>query len=445
MNDRISRLLAAAGLAAALPALGQAPAPPGPEALTVRRAAELALERAPHLASTRAAREESDAEASLARDAFHPSAWFTSTPGYTYGLPSTVAGRVPAVAGVEIRQTLYDPARRSGALQAEAAAAGVDAALERACRETVEAAVGAYARCFMDQDRIASARRRVDAAEAIVERVEALTQEGRRTELELERAKLQAARARLKLLNAESDRDLDQLELKRLIGWPGSSPLILAGDPDGVIPELQAAENLAATRAADPELSSLGREVELLRRSVKLESKRFGPIIEAAAQYQRLAKFNDYDKYYLTFTPDNVSIGVTIGIPLWTGGRYGDGVRRARARLEHAEAQLRSRESDLEITVRRAEAAVARSIAEKSLSRRSQGIAEQDLSTLQLLVREGRSELSDLDERELALADADEEAARAELGSVLERVRLLALRGDLSRALLGFDPPCAAP
>ena len=74
----------------------------------------------------------------------------------------------------------------------------------------------------------------MEAAEAIRKRVEALASEGRRTELDLERARLQAARARQKVLNAESDRDLDVLELKRLIGWPGSTPLTLAGDPDGI-------------------------------------------------------------------------------------------------------------------------------------------------------------------------------------------------------------------
>ncbi len=42
----------------------------------------------------------------------------------------------------------------------------------------------------------------------------------------------------------------------------------------------------------------------------------------------------------------------------------------------------------------------------------------------------------------MALADADEEAARASLDSLLERVRLLSLRGELATALLGVDPPC---
>ena len=446
MNNRISRVLVrmgvGLGLAVAGPAFAQTAAT---EPLTLQRAVQLALERAPQLAAVRAASEGERASAELAGDVFHPSAWLSTTPGYTYGLPGLVAGRVPAIAGVEIRQTIYDPTRRSEALQAEASASSMEGALERSCQETIEKTIAVYARCWADQSLADAARRRLEAAETIRKRVEALAQEGRRTELDLERARLQAARAKQKLLNAESDRDLDVLELKRLIGWPGSAPLVVAGDPDGTIPELPAGENLSAARAADPELKSLGREIELLGRSASLESKRWAPVIEASAQYQRLAKFNDYDKYYVTFTPDTVAVGVSIGIPLWTGGRFTDAARRARARLEHAEAQRAARESSLEMAVRRSEADVARSTAEKSLSRRSQGIAEQALSASQLLVREGRSELSELDERQMALADADEESVRAGLDSLLERARLLSLRGELARTLLGADPPCLLP
>jgi outer membrane protein TolC len=448
MNSRSIRIrivaLVLLGLAVALGAQAQVAAP-APEPLTLRRAVELALARAPGLAAARAAREEGAASADLAKDAFQPSAYFSTTPGYTYGLPTLVAGQVPALFAVELLQPVYDRTRRSAALQAEASASALDASLVQSCRATMEAAVGAYARSYLDSTRVDAARRRLDAAEAIARRVTALFEEGRRSELEVEQATLEAARARQKLLNAESDRDLGELELKRLIGWPGSAPLRLAGDPDAVVPELAAGENLAAVRAADPELASLEREVALLGRSVHLESTRWSPTVVASASYRRLAKFNNYDDYYLNFTPDSVAVGVSIALPLWTGGRFEDARRQARARFDRAEAELRTREGDLEMAVRRAEAAVARSMAERSLSRRARGIADRTRSAEELLVREGRSELVDLDEREMALADADDEAARANLESLLERVRLLSLRGELGPALLGSEPSCVAP
>ncbi len=440
---RIARIVLF-GMAFPLGARAQTPAPE-PEPLTLRRAVELALARAPSLAVARAAREEGAASAELARDAFSPSAYFSTTPGYTFGLPTLIAGHVPSIFGVEIQKPIFDPMRRSAALRAEASASSLEASLALSCRATVEAAVGAYGRSYLDRARVEAARRRLDAADAIARRVTALFEEGRRSELELEQATLQAARARQKLLNAESDRDLGELELKRLIGWPGSAPLHLAGDPEAVVPELTASENFEAVRSADPELASLEREVALLAKSADIESKRWMPTVVASAAYRRLAKFNNYDDYYLTFTPDSVAVGVSVIVPIWTGGRFEDEQREARARFDRAEADLRTREGDIEMAVRRAEAAVARSMAERSISRRARGIADRTKSAEELLVREGRSELVELDEREMALADADDEAAQASLASLLERAHLLSLRGELGAALLGAEPPCAAP
>lgn len=441
MNSRwISRIvLVVLAVAAASPGRGQAP---GAEGLTLSKAVALALERAPQMAASRAARAEGTASANLARDAFHPYAFVSTSPGYTYGLPGQVVGQVPAIASVEIRQTIYDAGRRSAQYQSEASASALDAALEQTCRSTVEATVASYARTYLDAALVDAARRRFAAAEAMAGRVQALFDEGRRTELDVERAALQAARARQKVLDAESDRDLSELELKRLIGWPGSSPLRLAGDPDAVIPELKETENLPAALAADPTLQSLGRELQLLGKSAELESKRWLPVIAASAQYQRLAKFNNYDDYYVSFNPDSVAIGVSVMLPVWTGGRFEDGRSQARARLDRAEADMRARQSDVAMSVRRTEAAAARAIAEKSLSRRARGIADQSRSAEEMLVREGRSEPTALDERDMALADSDEEAARASLDAVLERVRLLSLRGELATALLGSEPPC---
>jgi outer membrane protein TolC len=210
------------------------------------------------------------------------------------------------------------------------------------------------------------------------------------------------------------------------------------------VPELNARENLESVRAADPELASLHREVALLGNSVNIESKRWMPTVVASASYRRLAKFNNYDDYYQNFTPDSVAVGVSVIVPIWTGGRFEDGKRQAMARFDRAEADLRTRESDIDMAVRRAEAAVARSMAEKSISRRARGIADRTRSAEELMVREGRSELVDLDQREMELADADEETAQANLASLLERARLLSLRGELGTALLGAEPVCSA-
>jgi outer membrane protein TolC len=259
--------------------------------------------------------------------------------------------------------------------------------------------------------------------------------------MDVERAKLAAARAKQKLLNAESDRDLDGLELKRLIGWPATAPLRLSSETESALRDEAEADNLTVAKKTDPQLKSLDRQIELLGQSARLAAKRW-PTVEASVQYQRLPSY--YAKYYSSFNENNFSVGVSLAIPIWAGGRLDDTEAKAHASVLRAEAEREAREADLEIAVRRAEATAARAEAEHSLARRSQGIAEQDVTAAEALAREGRGEAGAVDDRRLQLADADEESAKTALAALEERTNLLFLRGDLARAVLGEEPPCAA-
>jgi outer membrane protein len=448
MNDRRAlpssrpvAILFAVALSAAALARGQT-APGETAPLTLRRAAELALVHAPQLAAQRAAREEGSASARVAADALRPSVWLSTTPGYSSGLPVAVAGSVPAYGALTVRQTIYDPMRKYDVLQAEAHTADLEGVVESGCADTVRATVRAYARSWTDERQADAARRRLAAAETAQQRMVDLFEAGRVTEMDVERAKLASARAKQKLLNAESDRELDGLELKRLIGWPANAPLRLSSETESALRDDAEADSLAVAKTADPQLKALGRQIELLGESARLASKRW-PTIEASVQYQRLPEY--YSKYYNSFNENNFSVGVSLAIPIWSGGRLHDTEAKAHASVLRAEAEREARESDLEIAVRRAEAGVARAEAEHSIARRSQGIAERDLSAAEALAREGRSEAGAVEDRRLQLADADEESAKTALAALEERTDLLFLRGDLAHAVLGEEPPCALP
>lgn len=426
-------------------AFGQtAPASPVLKAVTLRQAAELALAKAPELAVSRASAEEAAAAAELARDAFHPEAFVTTTPGYATGLPVAVAGRVPAIAGIEIHQTLYNPARRAEALQAGAQAAGLAGALENSRREALRSVVSAYARYWADEGLLDCARRRLTAQESLLRRVTALEREGRQTVLEVERAALKVARAKQKLLNSESDRDLDQLELRRWIGWSASQPVLLAEDPLSVVPEPAASDTFAAARAADPGLHALSLQRNAAERAARLQARAFAPVLEAEAQYSRLTRANRFDEFYAKFKADDFSVGVSVAVPLWTGNRRLAGASRARAHLAQVEGERQLRESNLETLARQAESELSLAGAERSLALRSQSVAQEALRQARLRAQEGRGEADDIEQSEMALADADEEVTKSALELVRARARLLTLRGELSAILAPAETSRAA-
>jgi len=443
MNDRRpsfcrSGLLALALLVAALGPPARADAP---EALTMARAVGLGLAHAPDVAVAFATDAEASASARLAADASHPEAWLTTTPGYSQGLPAAVSGRLPALAGVEVRQNLYDPARRADALEAQARRSLSRAGVETSKSATAQAVVLAYARCWADESLVADADRRLEVSVRLLERTEALRREGRATSLDVEKAALQEAQARQARLDRVSDRDLDQLELRRLIGWAPNVPLLLEGDPLASLPDVGPEDDVSLARASDPERRGLEEAVQAFEGAETLRGRSWAPVVDIAAQYSRLVRYRGYEEFYRAFKADNWAVGLSVVLPLWTGGRTADALARSRASRERLVAQHRSREAQLELLMRRTEATFGRAVARLSLSRRAQGVAEEELRVARALAEEGRAGLADVDARDVAVADAGDEVVRARSELLAARVQVMSLRGELVSAALRPAPP----
>ena len=429
MNRTISSTL----LVAALGAAGARPCPAqNAEPVTLRSAVAAALARSPGVAAAAAAHDESAAGARLARDAFHPEASLVATPGYASGIPVFVAGQVPAAAGIDLRQTLYDPSARSDALAAEAAGAARSGDVDAARSDTARAVVALYARCRTDRAVADAAARRIEAAQALAGHAEALRREGRQTDLDVERASLALARARQKALDAASDADLDLRELKLSIGISPAREIVLVDDPAAVLP-VEAPDRDAAIEA-DPALRALERQAEILDAVRQARARPLAPVVAAEAQYWRLSE--RYSKYYLSFKADDWSVGVAVALPVFSGGRLAEERARSESAWRRAAEQARDRREALGLQLARAEAAAVRAESSAALARRARGVAEGALSAAEALAREGRGDADAPLLRREELADADDALADAGRAVAAARADFLAAANRLLPALV---------
>ena len=419
-------VLLAAGIAAGAQAQN-APAP-----LTLRRALEMALARSPEVAVARADAEIAGASERIAWSRWGPEAYASTNPGYTTGLPVMVAGQVPSLFAFAVRQSIYDPSLRAGSLGARAEAEERRSAFEHVSVETARAVVLAWGRAASDVALLAGARRALEAQETIARRVSSLAAEGRVTPLEAETAALDVARAKQKLLDRTFAKDIDELELKRLLDWPADQTLTIADEPAGGLPSPPPSGNLEAARAGDPETRALEREIEALRLAAQARSRVFQPTVLAEAQYLRLASYNHFEDYFRRFKENDFSIAVSISVPVWAGGRTREMAAEARSRVSRAEAALKLRSRDLELSVRRAEADLARADAAAGVSRSAEALARERARVATALAAEGRGEPNGAELADVALARAQEELANASQGVLAARVALLALRGELT-------------
>jgi outer membrane protein len=420
------QLLAAAAVAIASAAAAQTPPP-----LTIQQAIAMAVDRSPDIAAARAAQREAAASADLARSAFRPAATVSTTPGYATGLPVAILGSVPAIASVEAHETLYDNFVRSDALSAAAQADARAIDIENATRQTAEAAAQAYARYAADRTIVANARGRIAAMRAELARVAALVTEGRATQLDADRAQLQVDRAENQTAAAGRASDVDEARLRQLTGWstPGAIPVATATLD---VPAGTTDDHLAAAAAHDLEMRSLDRQLSILRQSVSILRRPFQPSIQAQTQYSRL--FGRYSRFYREFKTDDFSIGASIVIPIWTGGRRAASIERVNAQLQRLEAQRASRQAAIENAVRAAESDLNAAQGELRIALRAKAIAEESLRIGKLLAQEGRGEPNGVTASEVELTDANDEIARAELHVSAATARILSLRGELNVA-----------
>jgi outer membrane protein len=190
--------------------------------------------------------------------------------------------------------------------------------------------------------------------------------------------------------------------------------------------------SLPIAQVTDPELRSLDSRIDALQRAVTIEHRLFKPTIAAQIQYSRL--FDRYGRYYLNFKPDDFAAGATVTLPIWTGGRRAAAAARVNAQLQQLLAQRDVRRSELEVTLHEAEADLGQAVAETALAERTHAIAQESLRLAEQLAKEGRGEANDVPLAQIALADAEDEAASARAHRIAAESRLVILRGDLPHA-----------
>ena len=437
MND--GRIGAAAALLALLLDTGVA-AGEGPATLTLRSAVERALARDPAFLAAGSAAAEASEGLKMARSVFGPQFVLTSTPGVTSGLPLTVAGEPPAAAGARLRLTLWDPALKENEAFAFGRSAGSAGRLESARRETIRRTVAAYARLHAAGGRVESARRRLAAREALHARIEALGREGRASALDVERSALDLARARHGVVVAETGRELAAVDLRIATGLPEGAALVLGDDPLGALPETGEGDAVSAALAADPELKALGEESGAAARAAELADRWFRPQVIAEARYLYVPPYYNYDQYYLKVDTNTASAGVSVIIPVLTGGLDTARAAQARAKEERAKEQRRAREIDVARAARATSAEADLAGREVELARKGLAVAREALRVAEARAREGRGEPDGVPRAELEVADAEDALSRAVESLTGARLALLSLRGEIA-ALAPPAPP----
>ncbi len=302
-------------------------------------AIDLALRNSPRVLIAQADVEKARAVLAESRDVYIPSIVAGSGLGYSYGFP---VGQ-PSIYNFNAQSLVLNFSQRNYIRSARASLEAANFLLMDARQAVAEEAAIVYLALDRDLQRQLALTDENRYAARLVTIVQDRLDAGQDTGIDLTVARLTDAQIRLVRLRDEDETAYDRAHLARLTGLPESGlstttiglPLARAWLTPTVLP------GTATSPAVNPAIQAAYANARA-RQQQAFGDARYErrPQIFFGAQYNRFAKYNNYEDYYRNFQQNNAEVGVQITLPLF------DLAHRAKARESAADAVHALRDAD---------------------------------------------------------------------------------------------------
>ena len=316
------------------------------EALTLEAVVAAALENQPRAAAARARDDAARARAGQASAAYYPQVsiaadWTRSRAFY----PILGAGLARETevnsASVQVRQTLYDFGRTSGAAKTARLDRAAAAQAHAGARQDVALRVKeAFYLVLAAEKQVVAERETAAAREEVFRQARGFHEEGVRSKLDVTRAEADLHAAKTALIRADNNRELSRVELAGAMGRPGAEarPLAEPAADLAAQPDRDEARRLAL--AGSPEIRRLDSLLGAARAASRAARSDYLPVLSGAASAGRADGSS----------PPRGSVwsaGVGLSVPLFSGFSTREKTREADAALRSVAAER----ADMELAV----------------------------------------------------------------------------------------------
>ena len=395
------------------------------EPLSFRRAVELALQHSGATAIANAEQLRAQQSYLELRNLYLPQVVVGSGLGYTDGFPLSLEGAAPSVFNINTQQYVLNLANRDFMRAAKTEWNATESEKQDARDQVVlETAL-----TYIQLDQLASSihvlRQQAQASTRAEDITGQRVHEGVDSEVELTRARLNSARVRLRAAEMQGSADVLRQRLAQLTGIPAESietmpesiPDLPAPPQD---PDLAArAVNLSpAVKMADQQ--ALAKEYR-----ASGEHKQLLPTIDLASQFAVLARFNNYDQFFLRFQRNNVTAGVEIRFPILNLSQ------RAHAEAADADAVKARRQAEsvrhqVSTQTLKLQRAVQQLAAARDVAKLEHQLALSDVDAIQARIEAGSATLRD--QENARAAEHDKYTAYLDASFNLQKAELQLLR-----------------
>ncbi|HUF30479.1 MAG TPA: TolC family protein [Gemmatimonadaceae bacterium] len=336
--------------------------------------------------------------------------------------------------GLNATQTLFSGGRVVA--QSRAAAAGrrtAEIALASARAQLVLNVTQAYYDAVLSERLLEIAEATLVQAETTLTQTRLALQVGTQPEFDALRAQVTRDNQLPIVVRRRTDRELALMRLKQLVSVPLEETIRLTtqlGDTTGVPPvrvagvEIAPADTAASTRAP---VRQAAEAVEVQENLLRIAASQRLPAVSLSSQYGRVA----YPETGLPGWSDfraNWNVGVSLALPIFTGGRISGDVLVAEADLAEQQFRLEQVEELAQLDTRSALAELAAAEAQWQASAGTVEQADRAYLIAEVRYREGISTQTELSDSRIMLQQAQANRAMAARDRAVARVRVALLR-----------------
>ena len=245
------------------------------------------------------------------------------------------------------------------------------------------------------------------------------------TDLDMARAKTNVANAIPNVYNAESSIILALWQFKAVMGID----LEMNIDVEGAIEDYAEYMTSDVTKADSISLdrNSTMKQLEIqaneLAQSIKAQQYAYIPTLALAFNYSYNAMTNDFKFSEYRWTPYSY-VGVSLQIPIFSGGKRLNNVRQARNSYEQMRLQMTSTERNLKISIRQSLNTMETNVKSYDAAHDAVVSAEKAYSIAEKSYEVGRATLTDLNDAQLALTQARLSQTQAVYNFIVAKAQL---------------------
>ena len=251
------------------------------------------------------------------------------------GLPATIGPfNFFDARAVRVNQTVFDLVQIGNLRAATQDLKAAQASAMDARDLVVFAVVGSYLQVTTAQARVVAMRAQVETSRSVYQQASDRLKAGLNARIDVTRTQVQYQTDIQRLRSEQADVEKQKLNLSRVIGLPYGSDFTLADDfPYTALVDLSVEEALKRANANRADLRSARAAVQAAESASKAAHAEYFPTLSMAGDYG--AEGVNPSQSHGTYT-----VGATLHVPIFQGGRVEGDIERARATLNQRNAEL---------------------------------------------------------------------------------------------------------